>query len=106
MQNDITVQELSEILGKNPASTLIDVREEEEHSESNIGGKLIPLGELEERFAEIPQEGPVYLYCRTGRRSRVALEYLKTKGYSNCYNVAGGIMAWLNEINAEGRPET
>jgi rhodanese-related sulfurtransferase len=104
MQDDISVQELSEILEKNPSAQIIDVREEEEHSDINIGGKLIPLGTLEERFAEVPKDGPVYLYCRTGRRSRVALEFLKSKGYSNCLNVAGGIMAWLNEINPEGRP--
>lgn len=104
MQDDISVQELDEILKKNPSANLIDVREEEEHADANIGGKLIPLGTLEERYGEIPKDGPVYLYCRTGRRSRVALEFLKSKGYANCVNVAGGIMAWLNEINPEGRP--
>jgi rhodanese-related sulfurtransferase len=104
MQDEISVQELSEILEKDASAQIIDVREEEEHADVNIGGKLIPLGTLEERFAEIPKEGTVYLYCRSGRRSRVALEFLKTKGYHNCVNVTGGIMAWLNEINPDGRP--
>jgi len=104
MTDEISVQELSEILEKSPSTTLIDVREEEERQDVHIGGTLIPLGELEDRFQEIPKEGPVYLYCRSGRRSRIALEFLKSKGYENGFNVTGGILAWLNEVNPEGRP--
>ncbi len=103
MQDEVSVQTLSEILQKNPEATLIDVREEDEHEDMNIGGALIPMSVLEEKYSEIPQEGPVYIYCRSGRRSRVAIEFLKTKGYSNCFNVAGGILAWLNEVDPEGR---
>jgi rhodanese-related sulfurtransferase len=103
MNDEISVLELSEILEKNPATVLIDVREQEEFDEVNLSGKLIPLSEFESRWQEIPQEGPVYLYCRSGRRSRTALEFLKKQGYGNCYNVTGGILAWLNEINPEGR---
>jgi rhodanese-related sulfurtransferase len=103
MNDEISVQELSEILEKDPSAVLIDVREQDEFDEVNLSGKLIPMSEFQERFPEIPKEGTVYLYCRTGRRSRSALDFLKTKGYSNCMNVTGGIIAWLNEINPEGR---
>ncbi len=106
MVDEISVQELSEILEKDPKTVLIDVREEDEFNDVNIGGKLIPMSELEERFAEIPKDAPtVYIYCRSGRRSRTAIEFLKSKGYSNGINVTGGILAWLNEVNPDGRPQ-
>lgn len=103
MSDEISVSELSEILEQDPTTPLIDVREQDEHEEVNLLGTLIPMSEFEGRWSEIPKEGAVYIYCRTGRRSRSAIEYLKSKGYSNCINVTGGIMAWLNEVNPEGR---
>jgi adenylyltransferase/sulfurtransferase len=105
MQDEVSVTDLQQILEKNPKATLIDVREEDEFNDVNLSPTaLIPLGEMEDRFKEVPKEGPVYLYCRSGRRSRIALEYLKSKGYDNCFNVTGGILAWQNEVDPEGRP--
>lgn len=104
MSDEVSVQQLQEILAKDPSAVLIDVRNEDEHEEVDLGGKLIPLGELEDRYAEIPRDKPVYLYCRSGRRSRTALEFLKSKGYTNGFNVAGGMLDWQNEIDPEGRP--
>jgi rhodanese-related sulfurtransferase len=104
MQDEISVQELSEVLEKDPGTILIDVREEDEFNDVNLSGILIPMSEFEDRFEEIPKEAPVvYVYCRSGRRSRTAIEFLKSKGYDNCVNVTGGILAWLNEINPDGR---
>ena len=103
MNDEISVQELSEILEKDSTAVLIDVREQEEFDEVNLSGILIPMSEFQDRFAEIPKEDTVYVYCRSGRRSRTAIEFLKTKGYSNCMNVTGGILSWLNEINPDGR---
>jgi rhodanese-related sulfurtransferase len=104
MQDEISVQELSEILEKDPATVLIDVREQDEFEDANLSGRLIPMSEIEDRYAEIPKDAPVvYIHCRSGKRSRTAIEFLKTKGYSNCVNVTGGILAWLNEVDPEGR---
>lgn len=103
MNDEISVQELSEILEKDPSTPLIDVREQDEFDEVNLAGQLIPMSEIEDRFAEIPKEGPVYVHCRSGKRSRTAIEFLKSKGYGNCVNVTGGILAWLNEVNPDGR---
>jgi rhodanese-related sulfurtransferase len=103
MEDEISALELSEILEKNPGAALIDVREQEEFDEVNLSGKLIPLSEFEQRWQEVPRDEPVYIYCRSGRRSRTALEYLKKQGYTNGFNVTGGILAWLNEINPNGR---
>jgi rhodanese-related sulfurtransferase len=103
MEDEISALELSEILEKNPQAVLIDVREQEEFDEVNLSGKLIPLSEFGDRWQEVPRDQPVYVYCRSGRRSRTALEHLKKQGYTNGFNVTGGILAWLNEINPNGR---
>lgn len=103
VNDEISVLELSEILEKDPNTALIDVREQEEFDEVNLGGHLIPLSEFEQRWQEVPQDKPVYVYCRSGRRSRTALEFLKKQGYTNGMNVTGGILAWLNEVNPNGR---
>lgn len=103
VNDEISVLELSELLEKDPNTTLVDVREQEEFDEVNLGGTLIPLSEFEQRWQEVPKDKPVYVYCRSGRRSRTALEFLKKQGYTNGFNVTGGILAWLNEINPNGR---
>ncbi len=103
MNDEISVLELSEKLEENPAINLIDVREPDEFEEENLKATLIPLSQFEERWQEIPTTGEVYIHCRSGKRSRTAIEFLKTKGYSNCINVTGGILAWLNEVNPDGR---
>src|SRR4051812_11518948 len=103
MTDEISVQELSEILEKDPKTVLIDVREQDEFDDVNLSGKLVPMSEFEDRYKEIPKDVPVYIYCRSGRRSRTAIEFLKAKGYGNCINVSGGILAWLNEVNPDGR---
>jgi rhodanese-related sulfurtransferase len=103
VNDEISVLELSEILEKDPKTALVDVREQEEFDEVNLGGQLLPLSEFEQRWQEVPKDKPVYIYCRSGRRSRTALEYLKKQGYTNGFNVTGGILAWLNEINPNGR---
>lgn len=103
VNDEISVLELSEILEKDPQTVLIDVREQEEFDEVNLGGTLIPLSEFGDRWQEVPRDRPVYIYCRSGRRSRTALEHLKKQGYTNGFNVTGGILAWLNEINPDGR---
>lgn len=103
VNDEISVLELSEILEKQPEAILVDVREQEEFDEVNLRGLLIPLSEFEQRWQEVPQDKPVYIHCRSGRRSRTALEFLKKQGYTNGFNVTGGILAWLNEINPNGR---
>ena len=103
MQDEISVFELSEKLEANPSLQFFDVREPDEFEEVNLAAKLVPLSQLEARYTEIPKEGEVYIHCRSGKRSRTAIEFLKTKGYTNCINVTGGILAWLNEVNPDGR---
>lgn len=73
----------------------VDVREPEEFSQVRIAGaKLIPLSEFAERYSELPKDQPVVLYCRSGNRSGQAAGWLSGKGYSQLYNLEGGIVGW------------
>lgn len=77
------------------AAILIDVREPWEYEEQHIpGARLIPLGELPERIAEVPTDSEVYVHCRTGGRSSRAVSYLRSQGRDQVRNVRGGLEAW------------
>ncbi|MFL0162637.1 rhodanese-like domain-containing protein [Aquirufa salirivi] len=93
---DITVEELKERMDKNEAMYIIDVREENEYDEFNIGAQLIPLGELPERLDEIKadKDAEIIVHCRSGARSGRAQQYLSSEGYGNVRNLLGGMLAW------------
>lgn len=95
MVRQITAGELKEALGSDRPPVLIDVREEYEHEDFNIGGNNIPLGEIMQHAQEIPADEPVILYCKRGIRSAIAIQRLQEKyGYTNLLNLQGGIMEW------------
>lgn len=88
----ISPKDFKEILSQNP--TIIDVREPDEFKHKRISGSTnIPLSELAGRIAEIPKDRPVYFFCRTGRRSGMAVMSFAKAGFSNGVNVTGGIVA-------------
>jgi rhodanese-related sulfurtransferase len=90
---EIDVDEL-EALGEGIA--LIDVRQPDEFDEVRVpGAVLLPLGELVERLDEVPTDGPVYVICHSGGRSRKATEGLRSRGI-DATNVAGGTQAWVD----------
>ncbi len=93
---DITIEELKERMEKGEKLNLIDVREEYEFDEFNIGATLIPLGELPDRLEEIEawKDQEILIHCRSGARSGRAKDYLISEGYSNVRNVLGGMLAW------------
>ena len=74
---------------------LLDVREKSEFMEARIAAsQLLPLSEFMQRFeAELPKGREVVVYCRSGRRSAQATEFLREQGYE-AVNLAGGILAW------------
>ena len=91
---------LKEIIG-NPQTTLIDVRSTTEYNIEHIPGAInIPLHELQYRISEIDhiKSNPIVLYCRSGNRSGMAVQYLQQQGYANVYNGEGihDIQYYLN----------
>lgn len=89
---EISPEKFQELHNSETDFILLDVREPLEYEESNLGGKLIPLGELPERVNELNQEKLIIVHCKSGRRSRKAVKLLLEKGF-NAQNLQGGIMA-------------
>jgi adenylyltransferase/sulfurtransferase len=74
---------------------LIDVRTEQERDEFDIGGKHIPLIELEDHLDYFSGEGRKVLYCATGKRSADAIKVIKQKyPDANVFSLDGGLIAW------------
>ena len=96
----ITVLELKQLKDNHADFSLIDVREEYEYETSQIGGKLIPMGDILEHIHEIPKDKQVIVHCRSGKRSATVIHLLETQyGYENLYNLEGGILAWIQQID-------
>lgn len=94
---EVTPQELRKMKEDGVDFVLIDVREEYEYEEANMGATLIPLGSVIDRHDEIPKDKPVVIHCRSGARSATAIRELENRfGYTNLHNLKGGIIAWLN----------
>ncbi|CAN5577011.1 rhodanese-like domain-containing protein [soil metagenome] len=95
--NECTVLGLQEQI-RNGEIHLIDVREQMEFAGGRVeGASSVPLGELEQRHAEIDHSKPIFVMCRTGRRSAEAQKKLHALGFTNVVNVTGGIEAWKKE---------
>jgi len=96
---EITVQELKEKKENGEDFQLIDVREDFEYEMSNLGGVLIPLGGILIESGKIDKTKPVIVMCRSGKRSAAAIMQLEQNGFTNLYNLKGGILAWAGEID-------
>lgn len=96
---EITVQDLKKMQDENEDFQLIDVREAYEFEIANLGGELIPQGQVEQNLAKINTDKKVVVHCRSGARSARIVQLLEQKGYTEVYNLKGGIMAWSTEID-------
>lgn len=96
---EITVEELRRWRDENKTHLLIDVREEYEHEMAQMGGKLIPMGEIPNHLDEIPKDIPVVFHCKSGGRSSNVTRYMMQRGWDNVINLQGGIFAWIDRID-------
>jgi len=95
----ITVKELKRRIDVGEDLYILDVREPFEYQIAQIGGKLIPLNDVPQRLNEIPREREIIVQCKSGGRSQRVAELLKQQGYPSVVNLAGGILAWSDEID-------
>jgi adenylyltransferase/sulfurtransferase len=96
---EVTVQQLKELQDSNADFQLIDVREEYEYEEMNIGALLIPMGEVVDNLDKISKDKQVVIHCKSGARSGSIINLLESQfGYTNLYNLKGGILAYKSEI--------
>lgn len=96
---DITVQQLKERQAANEALNILDVREEWEYEEDNMGARLIPLGDLPSRISEIEtlKDQELIVHCKSGGRSGRAKKYLESQGFTKVRNMLGGMLAYREE---------
>jgi rhodanese-related sulfurtransferase len=80
---------------------LLDVREHDELAMAAVDGALhIPMREVPARLGELDANKPLVVMCHSGGRSRRVAEFLKGNGFSNVFNLAGGIDAWSTQIDS------
>jgi sulfur-carrier protein adenylyltransferase/sulfurtransferase len=99
----LTVKELKRRLDAGEDVFILDVREPYEYKIANIGGTLIPQNDVPQRLAEIDRDREIVVQCRSGGRSQKIAEFLKQAGYPKVVNLAGGILAWSDEIDPSVR---
>src|SRR5205807_9648459 len=97
---NITAIELKELMRNGTNLCLLDVRNMEEFELGHIeGAQHIPLTELQTRLQELNRDLPLIAYCKSGRRSLMAVELLQQAGVSNLKNLKGGITTWAQQVD-------
>lgn len=97
---EVTVQQLKELIDTKSDFQLIDVREPHEFDTCNLGGELIPQAEIPHNVDRISRDKQVVIHCRSGARSGNMVQWLeKNHGFTNLYNLKGGILAWADQID-------
>jgi adenylyltransferase/sulfurtransferase len=96
---EIAPRELKSRLDGGDDLFILDVREPHEYQICNLGGHLIPLGELSRRVNELDSSREIVAHCRSGKRSAEAVEFLRSAGFRKVWNLKGGILAWSDEVD-------
>ena len=102
MEN-ITAEEVKQRIDQGEALNLVDVREPHEHEEFNIGGILLPLGDIramQTDAVEDLKDQEVIVYCRSGNRSGQAAMLLETYGFQHVKNLTGGMLNWQEKFGS------
>jgi molybdopterin/thiamine biosynthesis adenylyltransferase/rhodanese-related sulfurtransferase len=97
--SEIQVEELKRRLDAKEDLFVLDVREPHEYQICNIGGHLIPLGDLPRRVNELDSSREIVAHCRSGVRSAKAVDFLQQAGFKKVHNLAGGILAWADRVD-------
>jgi len=98
---NISIDELKERISAGEKLNILDVREPHENTEFNIGGILVPLGQIQTmQLDEIEnlKDEELIVYCRSGNRSGQACLILAAAGFSNVKNLTGGMLLWREKF--------
>jgi sulfur-carrier protein adenylyltransferase/sulfurtransferase len=97
---EITPVDLKKKLDAGETPFILDVREPNEYQINRIpGSTLIPLGELPQRYQELPKDREIVTQCKMGGRSAKAQDFLKSVGFTNVKNLKGGILEWIDKVD-------
>src|SRR6059058_5013015 len=97
--NDMTPEELKRRLDAGEDLFVLDVREPHEYQIANLGGHLIPLGDLPKRVNELDSSREIVAHCKMGGRSAKAVDFLRQAGFKKVRNLTGGITAWSEKVD-------
>ena len=99
--NTITTDDLKARFDVGEHPHLLDVREDSERADFNIGGTHIPIGKIQsmqlDDLDELNKDDEIIVYCRSGNRSGMATHVLGMLGYTNVKNLVGGMVDWNNK---------
>ena len=96
---EIQPEELKRRLEAGEDIFVLDVREPHEYQVCNLGGYLIPVGQLAERVGELDASREIVAHCKGGVRSAKAVEFLRGVGFTKVASLAGGIQAWSDKVD-------
>ena len=97
---EITPLELKQKFDNKEDIQIIDVREDYEYEIANIGGELIPMATILDQADQISKDKTVVIHCRSGARSAsVIMNLEKNFGFTNLYNLKGGILAYARDVD-------
>jgi sulfur-carrier protein adenylyltransferase/sulfurtransferase len=96
---EISPRDLKARLDRGDDLYILDVREPHEYQICNLGGHLIPLGDLSKRVSELDSSREIVAHCRSGKRSAEAVEFLQRAGFRKVLNLKGGILAWSDDVD-------
>lgn len=93
--SEVTPEDVQQRQAAGEQFFILDVRERAEYAEVHIAGsRLIPLGQLANQIASLPQEQTIVAVCRSGNRSGAAVGVLKRAGFAKVVNLKGGMIGW------------
>ena len=99
--NTITTDELKARMDAGEHLHLLDVREDNERADFNIGGIHVPVGKIQsvqlDDIEDWDKNDEIVIYCRSGNRSGIATHVLEMLGYTNVKNLVGGMLDWNNK---------
>lgn len=98
--NEITVEELAARRDTGEPLLVLDVREPDEIATAALdGATTIPMGEIPQRYDELPRDVPIVVMCHAGGRSARVTQFLNANGFPSAVNLDGGIDAWSVRID-------
>ena len=96
---EISVTEFKQRLDNGDDLFVLDVREPHEYQICHLNGHLIPLNDLPNRVSELDSAREMVVHCRSGQRSAQAVLFLQQSGFDKVSNLAGGILAWSDQVD-------
>lgn len=99
--SEITPRDLKARIDRNNSPLLLDVRQDWETKLCRLPNAVhIPIEEIELRVQELNADDPIVVYCHQGVRSAAVAEYLRSLGFKDVQNLAGGVDLWARTVDS------